>query len=222
MKKRMKLTKKQKNIILFAATFLVIFSLAIYLIFKNYSGLNSDNSPTPISETTQAADSPTPGNETNLPTSTESTATATETPDPSPTATEVIINPGTDAPIYIGVSSKIEVEALNIDLIATLIKERLLEKDFLRVDSGSLDNETSKIEAFETNWKDNYVQVRIRTDATTNLVDDLYKEFLTIAYDNGARKYSLPAGSTPTVEPTPTPGNEKYAYLTINIYAIDA
>jgi hypothetical protein len=214
--KRKKLSDKQKNIVLIVAAVLALSSLVLFFLFKDDGQMAVEVSPTPKPDRTpscitQAVDDTSSPSETNI--------NPGNTDTPTPAKTEVVIVPGTNAPIYIGVSSQIDVEANNNDHVATLIKEKLLEKDFLRVNSGSLDSEVSKIEAFEVNWIESLVQIRIRTSAESKLAEDLYKEFLNLVYDNGARKYSSDGATA--ASPTPAGNNEAYAYLTINIYLIE-
>ena len=213
MMKGSKSNEKRKNFILFSVVFLTVFSLAIVLLYIDHRQSELRSSQTPLSSESGNLQT-TPGGS-----SSPDVSGTEETGQTEPTKTPEIIIPGTDAPVYIGISSQIDVEATNNDYIATLIKDKLMQKNFYHASSGELDSISNFDEAFEINWFDDYVQIRIRASSEI-VVGDLYKEFLNLVYDHGAYKYTLPAGVSPTPTPTPPKDNDKYSYLTVNIFQV--
>lgn len=193
--------------------FLAVVILAIIVLFVFFfakSCANSDDNATssPKDSSTYDVD--------NTPSPNQGTSNTTETN--LPTSSQIVVNPSTDDPVFIGYSSRIDFESNNNEYIVSAIKERLMEDNYLYVESGKLDLQEDYDNAFEINRSDEFIQVRIRTASKDDLIDKYYEEVLTFLYSNNAKEHKLPDEAT--ADPTPTSSNKEYAYFNINLWNV--
>lgn len=135
----------------------------------------------------------------------------------TPGKTDNVINPGTDSPIYVGNPSRLDFKSNNNEYIASAIKERLMETNFLFVEDGTLEAPETYKDAFEIIKFDEYIKLRIKTSASEELIDEYYEELLTFLYDNNAKDHKL----AEDVTPAPTPDISDSFFITLYLWHVD-
>ena len=189
---------------------LAVASYGLYFLYNQYSDIKSgiiapDSSQSAGPQTTSG------------PSQSAGVTENDETPGFSPTPTVDVIIPGTNAPVYFGTSSLIQLDMVNPSLAVDAILDKLNSEDFVSVTEGDFDAYEAE-RCYQVISNDEMSKISIKVLSSLNILDDLYKDILNLSYDKGAYVHGTEGTEAPKATPSSIEG--QYSYLNVEIYII--
>lgn len=127
-------------------------------------------------------------------------------PTMTPIPSDVIVVPGTDAPVFFGVSSSISVDCVN----PLYVKQQVVDRFFYLGYMENVDYTVTETEAC--------IVVRLKVETNKETFAALYAQMLTLIYDCNVNQH-LENGVS--VDKNGIESDDTYSYLTMYFYSVE-